>query len=454
MNKEELELAIAEGEGPAIEFKERYSSKIDEDIVAFATSRGGTILIGIRDDKTITGEKLTGELKARIHTLARNCRPSIEVSVSQIKNVVAIEVPEGKHKPYSCSSGFFKRLDAVTQKMDNDEIRAMFAENDTVPFEEKRLKQFSVSDISYEKVAAFLKEAEIKAGKIPISELLESLKVADSKGFKNASALFFAKDAYKHILQCRMTLIAFKGLERLHIFDRMDVKDDLLTQFNSAMFFIKKHLKIRTEIKGIDRKDIYEIPLEALREAVTNAIIHRDYSFRGTNISVEFYDDRVEISSPGGLVKGLSMNEFGMKSIRRNELVADLFSRMDKVERAGTGVRRMRDAMKDAGLKEPVFKADSFFTAVFYKPEDTPRKDLEKVGGKLGIKSGIKSGINEEKIISIINDNPSVTGEQLSQQIGISITAIENNIAKLKKKGILKRIGSRKNGYWEVIESS
>ena len=448
MNKEELELAVAEGEGLAVEFKERYSSKIDEDIVAFATSRGGTIFLGIRDDKTITGEKLTSELKARIHTLARNCQPSIEVSVSQIKNVVAIEVQEGKHKPYSCSSGFFKRLDAVTQKMDNDEIRAMFAENDTVPFEEKRLKQFSASDISTEKVAAFLKEAEIKAGNIPMLELLESLKVADSKGFKNAAALFFAKDAYKHILQCQMTLIAFKGLEKLHIFDRMDVKDDLLTQFNSAMFFIKKHLKIRTEIKGIDRKDIYEIPLEALREAVTNAIIHRDYSFRGTNISVEFYDNRVEISSPGGLVKGMSMDSFGMKSIRRNELVADLFSRMDKVERAGTGVRRMRDAMRDAGLKEPVFKTDSFFTAVFYKPEETPQKDLEKVG----VKVGVKLSPNQQKIISCIQQNKHVSAAELSLILGISKRKIEVNLRKLKEKGILVRIGPDKNGYWEVTE--
>ncbi|MDI6738230.1 MAG: ATP-binding protein, partial [Nanoarchaeota archaeon] len=130
MSRKEVNLLIEEGEGLAIEFKEKYSSKIDQDIVAFSNSRGGTIIIGVRDDKKIIGEKLTSGLKAQILTLARNCQPSIEVCVSQADNIIAIEVPEGKRKPYSCSSGFFIRLDAVTQKMSNEEIRAMFAEND------------------------------------------------------------------------------------------------------------------------------------------------------------------------------------------------------------------------------------------------------------------------------------------------------------------------------------
>ena len=141
-----------------------------------------------------------------------------------------------------------------------------------------------------------------------------------------------------------MTLIAFKGKDRVHIYDRQDVQDDLLTQFNSAVLFLKKHLNRRSEIKGVNRRDIYEIPFEALREAIANAIIHRDYSVRGTSLMVEVYDDRVEIINPG-IFPGARKSDFGKISVRRNERIADMFFRMDKVERAGTGIRRMKEGM-------------------------------------------------------------------------------------------------------------
>jgi len=115
-----------------------------------------------------------------------------------------------------------------------------------------------------------------------------------------------------------MVLAAFKGTERLHIYDRRDVRDDLLTQFNEAMEFIKRHLNVRSEIRGVNRYDIYEIPLEVLREAVVNAIVHRDYTITGAQIGIEIYDDRVEIVNPGGLPRGLNKSKLGNLSVRRH----------------------------------------------------------------------------------------------------------------------------------------
>src|SRR3990172_8229445 len=166
-----------------------------------------------------------------------------------------------------------------------------------------------------------------------------------------------------------MTLIAFKGKDRVHIYDRQDVQDDLLTQFNSAVLFLKKHLNRRREIKGVNRKDIYEIPFEALREAVANAIIHRDYSMRGTSLMVEVYDDRVEIVNPG-IFPGAKKSDFSRISVRRNERIADMFFRMDKVERAGTGIRRMREAMAAAELPTPGIRQSGFYTIIFNRPSE------------------------------------------------------------------------------------
>ena len=154
----------------------------------------------------------------------------------------------------------------------------------------------------------------------------------------NARVLIFAEKIEKFIPYSEISLAAFKGNDKRYIYDRKDVRDDLLSQLNEAIIFIKKHLNVRSEIHEINRQDIYELPLDALREALVNAIVHRDYSMRGTSIYVEIYDSRVVIVNPGGVPSGITKANFGKESIRRNLIIADLFHRMGKVERLGSSL--------------------------------------------------------------------------------------------------------------------
>lgn len=258
-----------------------------------------------------------------------------------------------------------------------------------------------------------------------------------------------------------MTLLAFKGTARDHIYDRNDVQDDLLTQFNEAVIFLKKHLNVRGVIRGVNREDIYEIPLEVLREALVNALMHRDYSIAGTQISVEVYDDRVEIANPGGLAKEISLKDFGKVSVRRNELIADLFFRLHKVERIGMGIRKMKETMVAAGLREPTFAPDGFFRAIFYRlPEFASKEDIGKQPAKgwaespRGLAEKLVEGLveNQKKILILVAHNPYISKKAMSKEIGISTTAIDKNLIVLKQKGLLRRIGPDKGGHWEVIE--
>ncbi|MBP7232985.1 MAG: putative DNA binding domain-containing protein [Syntrophaceae bacterium] len=461
LTAEQVNLLIREGEGLTIEFKEHYTSRIDEDIVAFSNAKGGAVILGVRDDGTIAGEQLTNDLKAKINSLTRNCKPSITVETMQIGRVTVIVVPEGTEKPYSCSSGYYRRLDATTQKMNHDELRIMFAENEPLPFEEMTVRKFSFDDVSKAKIRNFVKEADIRIGTTGVPEFLRSLRVADAVGVKNAGILFFAKDVYSYLHQAQMTLLAFKGTDRFHIYDRYDVRDDLLTQFNEAVLFLKKHLNVRSVIRGVNREDIYEIPLEVLREALVNALMHRDYSIAGTQLSVEVYDDRVEIANPGGLPKGLSLKDFGKVSVRRNELIADLFFRLHKVERIGMGIRKMKEAMVEAGLSEPTFMPDGFFCAIFYRLQEFAlKKDIGKQSAKGWAESprrlveGLVEGLveNQKKILIMAAQNPHVSKSIMSKELGISATAIDKNITVLKKRGLLRRVGPAKGGYWEVME--
>jgi len=305
-----IDLLIREGEGLTVEFKERYTPRIDEDIVAFANGKGGRVLLGVRDDGKVAGEHLSNDLKARINSLARNCKPGIAVELPESDGVVVVAVEEGASKPYSCGAGYYRRLNGTTQKMSHEELRVMFVENEPVPFEGRIARGFTIDAISKGKIRAFTKEANVSIGKAPVVDILRSLNVADQGGVKNVGVLFFAADPHKFLNQSQMTLAAFKGIEKLHIYDRRDVRDDLLTQFNEAMSFVKKNLNVRSEIRdGVYREDIYEIPLEVMREAVVNALMHRDYSITGTQINVEVYDDRVEIINPGGLPRGIAQGD-------------------------------------------------------------------------------------------------------------------------------------------------
>jgi len=360
MDTERLKIILQEKENLTLEFKEKYTPKIDEDLVAFSNTKGGIILLGVNDNGKILGEDLTNELKAKINTLARNCKPSINTKIEFIDKVVIINILEGTEKPYSCSSGYFRRLDGNSQKMSYEEIKIMFHDHNPIPFEEKITPEFKLENISEDKVKKYLKEANITPVAQDLNEILLSANVVKDNKINNAGILLFAKDVSRFIPNSKIDMIRFKGKDKSFIFDRLQIQDDLLTQFEQALFFTKKHLNIRSEIKGINRKDILEIPESVLRESIANALIHRDYSLMGTNISIEIYDDRILILNPGSLPKGLDKEKFGKVSIRRNELIADLFYRMDKIEKAGTGIQKIKNEMREAGLSEPEFEFGSY----------------------------------------------------------------------------------------------
>ncbi len=137
MDIKELQLLLKEGEGLTIEFKERFSSKLDKDMVAFANTNGGRIFLGVDDQGKIIGETLTNNLKAKINSLARNCEPSVSIKViKQVGNVVVIWINKSDQKPHSCSAGYFRRLDATTQKMNQQELKILFKNSEkSLPFE-------------------------------------------------------------------------------------------------------------------------------------------------------------------------------------------------------------------------------------------------------------------------------------------------------------------------------
>lgn len=152
---------------------------------------GGKILLGVTDNGTIRGEKLTGTLKAEIFSLGRNCDPPIEVSAKQVGNVVIVDVAAGDEKPYSCAGSYYKRFDAVTQKLNRDETKTLFETIIRTHFDEKLSPKATINDLSLAKIRAFIKETgkQVSVSKATLPLLLESLKLIEENKITHAGVM-------------------------------------------------------------------------------------------------------------------------------------------------------------------------------------------------------------------------------------------------------------------------
>ena len=198
--------------------------------------------------------------------------------------------------------------------------------------------------------------------------------------FRNAGVLFFARNLRCFLPQAYITCLLARGTDKVHILDRRDFDGGIVADIEDALRFVERNTRTAYRIEGLRRNNIPEYPTNALREAITNAVMHRDWFIDGANVFVEIYADRIEVVSPGSLPRGLQLADLGSRSIRRNALIADLLHHIDFIEKAGTGIRRIRNEARAQGCPEPTFEANGFFTAIFRpNPEVRPSADVHSV---------------------------------------------------------------------------
>lgn len=365
----DLTILLQEGEGVTLEYKERINDSFARELVAFANTAGGRILLGVRDDGTVRGIPDTNDLRARIQDIARKCDPPVKILLERVGEVTVVTVRESTEKPVQCSDGFFWRLGAVSQKLSRNEIRDLFQQEGAIRFDHAINTRFSYpEDFDPDKFRSWLSKSSIyKDGSI--EDILVNIEAAERSGgrllFRNAGVLFFAKEPRRFFNQAYITCLLFKGIVKVHILDRKDFDGGIIADIEDALRFIERNTRTAYRIEKLQREDIPEYPMAALREAITNAVMHRDWFIEGANVFVEIFTDRIEVSSPGGLPKGMQFADLGHKSVRRNPLIADLLHRIAYIEKAGTGIRRMRDGATALGYPAPEFTSGSFFSAIF-----------------------------------------------------------------------------------------
>ena len=248
----------------------------------------------------------------------------------------------------------------------------------------------------------------------------------------------------------------FKGLRSVEFIDEKEFDEDLFSNYENAMNYLRSKLNTEFIIKGGPREEVLELPEKALREALLNAIAHRNY-FSTASIQISIFSDRVVIDNPGKLIGNIKVEDLYKKSYPRNNLLFGLMQRMDLVEKIGSGLVRIDEMMEEYLLPHPVIDVSDFYFGISFERPDLQKMTIEQRmkeyenSEKVGEKVGEKLTENQHKIISLIKKDEKVSIVEISHRIGMAEKNVENNLRKLKEKKLIERVGPDKGGYWKII---
>ena len=330
------------------EFKEGLSSGFLKTVSAFANFGTGKILFGIKDDGSIKGiqnpDKMCLDIENKINDSIQP-KPDFSFSINRSTGVITLEVKDGAFKPYLYKGKAYRRSDTATVEVDQIELKRLILMGDNLSFEEL---PSPAQDLTFESFFRIIQQT-LKLESLS-TDVLKTLGFYTKKGeFNHAAALFADKNNFSGIDMVRF------GASISEILDRdILTNKSILEEYNQAIFFFEKYYQYE-KIEGMERNLIERIPIEAFRETLANAIVHRVWDIPA-HIRIAMYPDRIEIYSPGGLPSGISKEEYlkGYISRLRNPIIANVFFRLHLIEMFGTGIKRIMDCYEEYDVK-PIF---------------------------------------------------------------------------------------------------
>ena len=451
----DLKKLISQGESEDIEFKESLQLKdeIGESVSSFSNSKGGIILIGIYDRGKIKGIQIGKKTVIDLaEYIKRNTDPQIfpEVRITKIddKDVISIRVKSADEKPVFFKNHAYKRVGNTNQRISSSEIRKLAKETTgKVYWNEQICGEATLEDIDEEKVRWFLKEARDERNlNIPvdtaINEVLMRLNVLKNGKITNALILLFGKEPQKFFLQAEVRCVRFKGNEPVKPFiDMKVISKNIIDQVSKALNFVSEHIPKAVWLNGKpQREERYQYPLEAIREAIVNAICHRNYEEKG-NIQIRIFDDYLEVWSPGKLPDPLTPKDLKRthKSIPRNPLIARQFFWIRFIEEVGTGTNDMIRYCKEWEIPEPEFKHITGDFVVTFRGTIT-----EEYLTSLGLKE------RQIKIVKYLREHSKIDRKTYCNICGIEKTIAYEELSYMVKKKIIKMVGKGKGTHYAL----
>ena len=336
------------------------------------------------------------------------------------------------------------------QKLDRDSIVEFLQHEEYVQYDRIIRKDLPLYEKFNEKAyKAYIKAAGISEV-LDRGDLLVNLGCAGYVGdilcYTNAGALFFRENNEDmHFRHAAIVCGLFKGMDKAYVLDAKEFNGDIISNIEDAVLYLKRHLNLSYKIETLKRENILELPERALREAVINAACHRLYSEKGARVMVEVYDDRVEITNPGGACKGITEKNFGKISIARNSVIASMLCRIDYIEQMGTGIERMRNATKAADVAEPEFDLDGFFRVIFKRNKSIGNQS-ETITDRLPIEITDRNAA----ILKFLNENKTGKAFEIAQLLGISADRARQILRKMVSYGLITKHGDKRHTYYSV----
>lgn len=406
-------------ESRALEYKKCVSNTFLKTVSAYANYGTGEIKFGIDDDGHVVGiehaEEACLDIENRIND-SISPKPDYSLDVNRRTGIITLSVNEGLHKPYFYKSKAYKRNDSATIEVDTLELTRLILDGQNKTFESLKSKKQALTFRYLEK--AFQSVVGVKTISKDILKTLELF--TENEGFNNAAELLADENTFYGI-----DIVKFGDNINI-ILDRETFEHiSVLEQFEKTMNMYRKYYQYE-EIKGVLRETVELIPVEAFREAIANAIIHRTWDV-DAHIRVAMYSDKIDVMSPGGLPKGMTEREYleGQVSILRNPVIGNIFFRLHHIERFGTGVKRINNAYADSIIKPQYGVFDNSIKVTL--PVVQLRTSL---------------GADERMIYLALSGSKKLSSTEIATVTGFGKTKVISLLKSLTRQGYIKVIGS------------
>ena len=449
-------------ENHTAEFKQSWHDEYLKTVAAFANTEGGTIYIGYDDRGEVVGLEKS-ETKKMLEDLPNKIRsklgitPFVQEEIQNRKSLLSIEVPCSSF-PVSYNGKFYIRAGSTTQEISGIELSSFLLKKTGNSWDELPVSvdvgqiDLELDEETIEKFKSLARKRLPLVEQDTITSILQNLKLITEDGkLTRACILLFGKNPQKYFISAYSKVGRFKN--NTIILDTIEVKGNLFQQLDGILEAIKKNINVMFDtsvrdlsLEGVARREIWDYPLDALREAAINALIHRDYLDTSAPIEVRIYDDELILSNPGNLMPPLTVEQLKEKHSgrQRNPLIAAVFYYANLIESWGSGTLKIIDLCKEQNLPEPEFverkEGLGEFTVVFYK-DLFNEEELRK------------RGLNERQIKAVmyVKEKGKITIREYKGLYPLlSDKTLSRDLAELVKKTILKPIGDKKGRKYEL----
>ncbi|MDY3092480.1 MAG: putative DNA binding domain-containing protein [Erysipelotrichaceae bacterium] len=418
-------------ESDSIELKSQVIPDICKEVIGFANTNGGTVYIGIEDNGIIVGVDDEDKTILQLNNMIRDSiKPDItmfvkyEAIILEDKKVIVIKVQRGTDRPYYLGNkglkpaGVYVRNGTSTDPASEANIRKMIKETDGDSFENMRsLEQnlsFNATNEQFKKRNIVFNEAKMKSLGLFL------------KDGEYSNVAFLLSD------QCTATIktATFNGTDKLNFQDRKEYSGSLFDQMENVYQYLEMRNKKRASFNGLYRIDTLDYPLDALREALLNCLVHRDYSFSASTL-ISVYDDRIEFVSVGGLPDGINLDDILLGiSACRNPKLAAIFYRLELIEAYGTGIPKIMSSYKDTGFEPKIEVTNNAFKITL---------------PNLNYSIDEQTETEDNRIVAFIDKNGFITRKDVEELLGISQTSANRILKDMVDKSVLYRIGNGKS---------